>query len=228
VSRDGSLLSSTQRLLERTYGMPIGEVDSSRFVIGDVGLRALYAGTREVHGAWSAAGYGARTLVREAPDGVRVAVYFPDAMIRGLERDPPQRGLGESNVDAFATLVEELDHLLCLVERVREQRPVSLFELELHANVSKHLVLTRFLAGGRGTLDPRRRLWLRWHLFHKRRHVDDDPRVRGRYDDAARYAIRLLDVLPALTVGERLATLRRFHRDSGVGKVRLIESLAAS
>lgn len=208
--------------------MPSGGLDSGRFVIGDRGLRELYVGAREVQGVWSTPAGGARTLVRETPDGVRVAVYFPDALIRQLEELPPQRGLDDRNVDAFATLVEELDHLLCIGERVRQQRPVSLFELELHANISKHLVLSRFLAGSRAALGPRRRVWLRWHLFHKRRHVDDDPRVRARYEDAARFAVKLLDALPALAISERLGALRRFHRASIGEKVRMIEVLAAA
>ena len=60
---------------------------------------------------------GARTLVRETREGLRACIYYPDGMIRRLELFPPQRGLGDENVDAFADLVEELDHLLLLAER---------------------------------------------------------------------------------------------------------------
>ena len=90
---------------------------------------------------------GARTLVRETDEGLRASIYYPDRLIRVLEQHPPQHGLCDANVDAFATLVEELDHFLMIVARARSGRPLTLFELELHANVSKHLVLSRFLAG---------------------------------------------------------------------------------
>ena len=149
-----SLLSVVQRLLERTYRMRSGIADPGRFVIGDRGLRLFFsvpgdASIRQVVNSapGSVRGQGARTLVRQTAEGIRACVYYPDDLIECLERFPPQRGVGEENVDAFATLVEELDHLLVLADRSRQHRPLTLFEMELHANVSKHLVLTRFLAG---------------------------------------------------------------------------------
>ena len=59
-----------------------------------------------------------------------------------------------------------------------------MFELELHANVSKHLVLARFLAGsGRAARSSAAaRAWLRWHLFHKgNAQRTTEPDVRARY-----------------------------------------------
>ena len=98
--------------------------------------------------------------MRHSENELRASIYFPDPMIRLLERHPPQRGLGTVNVDAFATLVEEIDHLLLIAERSRMGRPVTLFELELHANVSKYLVGARFLVDADGGLAPERRDWL--------------------------------------------------------------------
>jgi hypothetical protein len=225
--KDGSLLEGVQGLLERTYGMRTG-VDAARFVIGDRGLRLFFGeGAREVR---SGAERGARTLVREAGDGgLRAAIYFPDGMIRRLEAHPPQRGLGEANVDAFAALVEEVDHLLCLVDAARRERPVSLLELELHADVSKALVLSRFLAGSvPRPLDAARRTWLRYHLFHKGEWAGEDEGERSRYREAARWALRFLDALEHCRPSTRLQALRRFHAATGPGKRELIGSLAAS
>jgi hypothetical protein len=229
-ARSPSLLESIQRLLERTYRMRSGIEDPGRFVIGDRGYAALYAGretTEEVSPAGSPDGSGARMLVRDASDCLRACIYFPDRLIEHLERFPPQRGLGEENVDGFAALVEELDHLLLLAERTRHGRPVSLFELELHANVSKHLVLTRFLAGGAGRLPEQRRHWLRYHLFEKGQFCDANEAVRQRYQDARRWAVCLIDALPALSVETRIDTIRRFHEQGAQGKLELIRSLAA-
>jgi len=229
-----SLLSVVQRLLERTYRMRSGIADPGRFVIGDRGLRLFFsvpgdASIRQVVNSapGSVRGQGARTLVRQTAEGIRACVYYPDDLIECLERFPPQRGVGEENVDAFATLVEELDHLLVLADRSRQHRPLTLFEMELHANVSKHLVLTRFAAGSRPRLDEATRCWLRHHLFDKVRFCDEDPRVRRRYRDAARWAVRLIDALPRIEVERRIDTLRRFHHAGTAEKTELIRRIAA-
>jgi len=229
-ARSPSLLESIQRLLERTYRMQSGIEDPGQFVIGDRGYAALYGEretTEEVSPAASPDGSGARMLVRDAPDCLRACIYFPDRLIERLERFPPQRGVGEENVDAFAALVEELDHLLLLAERTRHGRPVSLFELELHANVSKHLVLTRFLAGGASRLPEDRRYWLRHHLFEKSQFCDANEDVKKRYQDARLWAVRLIDALPGLSVEVRIDTIRRFHEEGAQGKLELIRALAA-
>jgi hypothetical protein len=227
-TRSPSLLESIQLLLERTYRMQSGIEDPGRFVIGDRGYALLYAGeetTETVTPAGAADGTGARMLVRESPDCLRACIYYPDDLIEHLERFPPQQGVGEENVDAFAALVEELDHLLLLAERTRSGRPVTLFELELHANVSKHLVLTRFLAGKRSRLPEAQRLWLRHQLFEKDTFCDADSGVRQRYRDACHWAVRMIDGLATLPVSARIDTLRRFHDEGAQGKLDLIREL---
>lgn len=219
-----ALLESVRAALERTYRMRSGIEDLAPFVIGDEGWRRFYdAGTK----VGSASGDGARTLVRETDDGIRACIYYPDALIRHLEAHPPQRGVADRNVDAFAVLVEELDHLLFIAERARDGRPASLFELELHADVSKYVVLRRFVpAVDRGARDARGP-WLRYHLFHKLEWSDPDPAVRARYRDAARWALRFLEAWERCRPERRLDLLRRFHATSAEGKLRLIRSLAA-
>jgi len=220
-----SLLELVRGLLERTYRLESGLGDIGSFVIGDEGFRRLY-GEREVYRtAGSVAANGAQTLVREVGAGVMARIYFPDAMIDRLESCPPQHGLDESNVDPFAVFVEEIDHLLLLAERARMNRPVTLFEMELHANVSKYLVLSRFLAGGSRGLDPGRRAWLRQQLFDKGQIRDDDEALRERYRDAAHWAVKFLDRLLGQPASLRLSTLRRFHVASAHQKLRLAEGI---
>lgn len=213
-----SLLQGVQGLLERTYGMRTG-LDAAQFVVGDLGYRTFYVEIRS-----GGPGLGARTLVRDTDDGVRAAIYYPDRLIARLEAHPPDRGLGEANVDAFAALVEELDHLLCIAEATARGRAVSLLELELHADVSKALVLARFL--GQGTpLDGPRRTWLRYHLFHKGEWAGETEAERERYREAARLALRFLDALEPFRPSVRLEILRAFHAASGAAKRELIERL---
>ncbi len=223
-----SLLEIVRGLLERTYRLRTGGLDLARFVIGDEGYREIYGTRREVRRVATATGEGARTLVRESADGVLARLYYPDALIDRLERHPPQRGLGEENVDGFAVLVEELDHLLCIADGAVQGRSLTLFELELHANVSKYLVLARFLAGEAGRLRTPERSWLRFHLFEKIRYRDGDPVVRERYREAARWAVRMLDAMASLPAPARVETLRTFHDLGAAGKLRLIDGLAAA
>lgn len=220
------LLEAVSAILRRTYRISAAVPSPSAFVIGDEGLRHFYGTDVPVRSVGASDGQGARTLVRETGDGVRAAIYYPDAMIRALEADPPQRAVHGRNVDAFATLVEEIDHFLFLADRATSGRDVSLFELELHANVSKRLVLARFLAGRARRLTDGRRVWLDWRLFHRGAWSDPDPRVRARYHDATRWALRFLARWERVRPGARLDVLRRFHAATANGKIRLIESLA--
>jgi hypothetical protein len=221
-----SLLETVGGLLERTYRLRSGLDELGRFVIGDAGYRALYGADAGAGVAGSAA-RGARTLVRETAEAVRVCVYFPDALIRALEAHPPQRGLGEENLDAFSTFVEEIDHLLVIAESARLFKPVSLFELELHANVSKHLVLARYLAGRTGGLAPDERIWLHRRLFDGPPFDHGDPDVDRRYRDAVRWAVRLIERLRRLEAAVGIEILRRFHAAGAAGKLELIERLTA-
>jgi hypothetical protein len=209
-----------QGLLTRTYALsaPLDEIE--RYVIGDVGLARLYDAKPRENVA-SGGGEGARLLLREEGGELRASVYFPDALIAHLESRPPQRGLDAGNVDAFAVFVEEIDHLLLAAERADAGRGVSLLELELHANVSKYLVLARFLAGRAPRLGGARRVWLRHHLFEKPEYADPDPEIRERYVTAGRHAARFLATLEALDRPAKVDRLRRFHRQDLRGKLAL-------
>lgn len=220
-----SLLETVRGLIERTYEMRSGLGPLGPFVIGDEGLRLLYGEPPE-RVVFAADGQGARTLVRERADGVAARIYFPDSLIRGLEARPPQYGLDEANVGAFATFVEEIDHLLLIAERARTRRPVTLFELELHGGVSTYLVLARFLAGTAGRLAPERRAWLSVRLFEPAAFSSEDPEAFERYREAARWAARLVERLPPGEPCVRLALLRRFHASDLPAKLRLISALA--
>ena len=221
----GSLLESVRGLIERTYRIRSGLREIGPFVIGDLGLRRLYASSRGGHDIGSADGQGARTLVRETERGVVACIYFPDAMIRQLEAYPPQCGVREENQAAFSTFVEEVDHLLVFAERSLRELPVSLFELELHANVSKYFVLARFLAGSSSHLRDDRPIWQRRRLFDDVRFCDDDSEVRRRYHDAARWTVQFIDGLSALDPVAGVAALRRFHAVGVAEKLRMISGI---
>jgi hypothetical protein len=224
------LLEQVRGLLERSYDHRTASLGSlAPFLVGDEGYRRLVASRQVVHTVGAEpgqdAGPGARLLVREGRGGrLRVNLYYPDQLIRTLERHDPGRRLNVHNVDAFATFVEELDHLLLLAARTPSGPPLTMLEMELHANVSKELVLRHFLArlGGLRRLPAAAVAWVRFHLFEKHRFSDRDRKVRQRYEDAARFAVRYLRHLDGLTPRLRLRDLRRFSRMSHGAKLRMI------
>ena len=234
----GSLLETLQRVIERTYDLDTGVTDIGRFVIGDEGFRALY-------GRWHDAGLirenvaepavvagsasgSARTLVRERDEGLALTIYYPDSLVRCLEGNDPTQRLDDDNVDSFNTLVEELDHFLVLADRFRCRGVVSLMDLELHANVTKYLVLKMFVGKMRraSRLAPEDASWVRQQVFDRGEFVAEDPQVRDRYREASRLGARYVGALDDMPPATRPAALRRFHRMPPQAKVAHINAVS--
>ncbi len=215
------LLDHLQGLIERTYGLPRLFGDAGRFLVGDRGYRWLYGAG---DGAALPADLRARLMVRPFEEVTQAALYYPDALVRHLEIHDPRRGLGDENIDAFATFVEELDHLLTLASRSAAGRRVSLLELEHHAAVTKYLLVVHFL----GRLTRRRRvadlhrLWARHHLFEK--YAAGGGEEGERYRTAARLAGRYVALLDTLPGTARRAELIAFHERPFAEQVRHIEA----
>lgn len=216
-----ALLPLLQAVIERSYGMPRLLEDAGRFLIGDGGYRLLYGGRPSGDGG---PGPRARLLVRSDESTLRAALYYPDALVLHLERHDPRDGIGDDNIDAFATLVEELDHLLLLASRAAAGRSVTLLELEHHAAVTKYLLVVHFLGRltGRRRVSEFHRLWARHHLFEK--YADDQEGGVDRYHEAARLAGRYVRILERLPVGVRRVELPAFHRRSFGEQVRLVNA----
>jgi hypothetical protein len=249
-----SLLEQLQGLIERTYELSTGIDDIGAFVIGDEGLRALYGDTplagkvSESQAAQDLLALRlepgrtaviptsgavleapphpltARTLVRQEGEGLRLTLYYPDALVEHLENHPPLRALDERNVDAFAVFVEELDHLLHIAHRQRAGVSITLLELEWQANVTKaevvrHLLARRLAPRPLGHSEER---WVLFHLFDKHEFAEEDAEVLARYREAARLARRTLDLLESLPPADRLASLRGFAHRSFAEKRRWV------
>ena len=214
-----ALLPILQALIERSYGMPRLVDDVGRFLIGDGGYRLLYGGRSSADGGEQPR---ARLLVRSEVSTLRASLYYPDALVLHLERHDPRAGIGDENIDAFATFVEELDHLLTLACRAAAGRTVTLLELEHHAAVTKYLLVVHFLGRltGRRSVSEFYRLWARHHLFEK--YADRQDGREGHYHEAARLAGRYVRILGRLSAAERRTELRAFHRRTFGEQVRLI------
>jgi hypothetical protein len=225
LSESVSLLTHLQHLIERSYDWNTGIEDLGRYLMGDEGYRRFYQGI-EIAEDLQGSTLTARTLVRCQGPWVRLGLYYPDALVLHLEKMNPLRRLDDDNVDPFAVLVEELDHLLMLAWCARHRRSVGLLELEFHANVTKYLVLAHFLArlSHRTRLTAGHREWLFSRLFHAAGDELPAP-FRQRYRTAARLAVRFIDCLQPLSGEQRLRALRRFARRSWDAQRFSLESL---
>ena len=186
---------------------------------------------------------GARTGHAEeellvAPVGageLALSLYLDPALLRRLDAADPLERLHGGNVADCLTALEGVSHFLYLVWNASHDRPVSLLELEMQAEVDKFIVshwLLRRQVPGHFPLELRRVLFERAGL---------DPNVGARaglYREASGYAGRFCRYLERSLQrarrddvsqgqgGPLLAELRRFYRLSNARKRAYIEQTA--
>ncbi|MBS0364564.1 MAG: hypothetical protein JSR67_01925 [Proteobacteria bacterium] len=165
---------------------------------------------------------------------VALALYLDPALLERLaQRDPLQR-LDAANVADCWTALEGVSHFLYLAWNAGYDRPVSLLELEMQAEVDKYVAtywLLRRQSPGHLPLELR-------HVLFERTRVD--AQLAGArvdlYREASRYAGRFCRRIEALlseprqrrssgVARETLAELRRFYRLGSLRKRAYIERL---
>ena len=174
-------------------------------------------------------------LVAQSADGAELALslYLDPALLQRLARADPLQNLNAGNVADCLTALEGVSHFLYLAWNAGHDKPVSVLELEMQAEVDKfvtsHLLLRRQWPGH----FP---LELRRLLFERAR---PDPRLdaarAGLYREASSYAARYCRrlerglartrarALPERAEGEVFTELRRFYRLSHARKRAHIE-----
>jgi hypothetical protein len=167
-------------------------------------------------------------------DEVALSLYLDPALLARLAQADPLERLHGGNVQDCLTALEGVSHFLYLVWNASHDRPVSLLELEMQAEVDKFVVshwLLRRQVPGHFPRELRRLLFERAGL---------DPRLGARaglYREASGYAGRFCRRLErALERGRRdpvqaeggsvLAELRRFYRFTTAAKRAHIEQTA--
>lgn len=164
----------------------------------------------------------------ESGGEVGMSLYLDPALLERLALANPMVRLHDGNVADYWTALEGVSHFLYLAWNAGHDRPVSLLELEMQAEIDKYVAsywLMREQLPGRF---PAELLSL---LFERTR---IDPRLaRGReslYREASRYAEKFCRRLEhslrgsrGESAGEVLAELRRFYRLTNARKVAHIE-----
>src|SRR5260370_33298313 len=77
-------------------------------------------------------------LVAESADGAGVALYLDPGLLQRLERADPLGALTENNLADYCTALEGARHFGYATWRLRRHAPVSLLELQNHAEVDEY------------------------------------------------------------------------------------------
>jgi hypothetical protein len=220
------ILSQLQELIGGIYDVRIAH-DVHDFLVTDRAClpAAARGGTAEEE-----------LLVAQSADGAEVAMslYLDPQLLQRLARANPLEQLHGGNVADCLTALEGVSHFLYLAFNAAHDKPVSLLELEMQAEVDKfiasHLLLRR--------QSPRRfPLELRHVLFARTRPDPCLDAARAElYREASRYAERFCRRLEhslartrarargeAGAGAEVLAELRRFYRLTNARKRAHIE-----
>lgn len=172
----------------------------------------------------------AQPVEGEAGD-VSMSLYLDPDLLERLARQDPIVRLHAGNVADCWTALEGVSHFVYLAWNAGHDKPVSLLELEMQAEVDKYVASYWLL---RQQLPTRFPAELRRILFERTR---VDPRLAGAREDlyrqASRYAERFCQRLERALAraqgrsqAEVLAELRRFYRLTHARKLAHIERTA--
>src|SRR2546426_8185251 len=216
------LLSRLQDLIGGIYDVSIAH-DVYDFLVTDRGRlpHAARSGTADEE-----------LIVAQPPAGsdeVVMSLYLDPALLQRLAREDPLTRLHAGNVADYWTALEGVSHFLYLAWNAGHDKPVSLLELEMQAEVDKYVASYWLMRRQFPDRFPAELLRL---LFERTR---IDPRLAaGRedlYREASRYAEKFCRRLEQSLRGEQseaqvLAELRRFYRFTNARKLAHIERVA--
>jgi hypothetical protein len=222
------LLSRLQNLIGGIYDVSVAH-DVYDFLVTDRGRlpAAARSGTAEEE-----------LIVAHSSEGggeVAMSLYLDPALLKRLAREDPLTRLHAGNVADWWTALEGVSHFLYLAWNAGHDKPVSLLELEMQAEVDKYVAsywLLRRQFPGYFPAELRQVLFARTRV---------DPRVAAEraelYREASRYAEKFCRRLEQTLArkrhsrshgagdGEVLTELRRFYRLTHARKRALIDGI---
>jgi hypothetical protein len=214
-------LASLQSALVEIYDLP-ATPDVAQFLLTD---RAELAGIAQVRDS------DEQLIVVEHGDTLSLALYIDAQVFERLASRDPFAALTQHNLADYLTVAEGVSHFVYLAWNAGFDKPVTLLELELQAEVDKYVLgawLLREQGAGRFPRELHRVLFERARI--------DPVAAAGRarlYCTASNYASRFCRrVAAGLARGSRgatrdlLAELRRFYRWGNARKLRHIERCA--
>jgi len=220
-------LASLQSALAEIYDLPASP-DIGEYLLTD---RA------QLNGFSAARDSDEQLIVAEEGDTLSLALYIDAAVLERLERRDPYDVLNAENLADYLTAAEGVSHFMYVAWNAGHDKPVTLLELELQAEVDKYVLcawLLRAQGAGRFPRELHRTLFDRFQV---------DPIAAGAraglYRTASNYAGRFCRRVAARlertiretsrthsAMRELLAELRRFYRWGNARKLAHIERFA--
>jgi len=214
-------LASVQQALAEIYDLP-ATPDIAQFLLTD---RAHLASIQQSRSS------DEQLIVAEHGDTLSLALYIDAAVLERLARRDPFAALTQHNLADYLTVAEGVSHFVYVAWNAGFDKPVTLLELELQAEVDKYVLgawLLREQCAGRFPRELHRALFERTRV--------DPVAAGGRaglYHTASEYAGRFCRrVAASMARGSRtarrdlLSELRRFYRWGSARKLRHIERFA--
>jgi hypothetical protein len=210
------LLRKLESLLHELYALEVGYAVSD-FLITDPALaRSLDSGGRQVD---------EKLLIAEADGEADVALYLERDLLERLDRHDPLTKLDGDNLADFWSALEGVSHFTYYAWNAARDKDVSLFELELQAEVDKFVTTGILLREQTGREPSGLHGWL---FDSPTLAAELDDRERERYRRANRYAAKYCRRLePALARDDEAPAqreLRRFYRLSQTSKLAHIDA----
>ena len=210
------LLRKLEAMLHELYALEVGYAVSD-FLITDAALAGrLDAGGRKVD---------EKLLIAEADGEADVALYLEREMLERLDRHDPLTKLDSRNLADFWAALEGVSHFTYYAWNAARDKAVSLFELELQAEVDKFVTTGRLLREQTGREAGGLHGWLFDSPTLDAALADDE---RERYRRANRYAARYCRRLEQTLAGDDEAAaqreLRHFYRLSQTSKLAHIDA----
>jgi hypothetical protein len=208
------LLPKLEAILHELYALEVGYAVSD-FLITDAALAgSLDAGGRKTD---------EKLLIAEADGAADVALYLEQELLDRLAEHDPLTRLDGGNLADFWSALEGVSHFTYYAWNAARDKPVSLFELELQAEVDKFVTTGMLLREQTGREPGGLHGWL---FDSPTLAAELDAEERERYRRANRYAAKYCSRLaPGTADGEAVQSeLRRFYRLSQASKLAHIDA----
>lgn len=212
-------LNSFQTTLESIYRIEVSH-SVEDFLITDAAL------ARSLDTSVNAREVKEKLLIRPCSEGLDVALYLDQSVVEHLGRENPLNDLHGGNLNDFWIALEGVSHFLYLMWNVCLEKPVTLMELEMQAEVDKY-VTSLWLMKHQGKRWLSRQI--RENLFHRVRFDESlDDQSLTRYKDANFYAAKYCMQLENRYLRKRrgqlmFEDLRNFYRLPQGEKIRRIQ-----
>lgn len=169
-----------------------------------------------------------RLLISECSDGLDLSLYISSDVISQIQNVHPIELITEGKYSEFCLILEGVSHFLYIVWNASHQRQVTLFEMELQAEIDKFILLQSFI-----DYEPEKNdaaqigNWLfESHTFDEMLSEVELTRYEQANYYAGKYCLGLQQQFQLTEKNKDLLNeLRRFYRFSRENKVRYINRL---